>query len=368
MKKEFSITPWKVEGDINYQELIKKFGLQPLEDLPEIFKKNQLFRRKIIFAHRDFGRIVSAVQNKKKFVVMTGLMPTGKFHLGHAVLVNQMVFYQSLGAKIFIAVADLEAYNFRGQSLEESKKIALKEYIPNYIALGLKPKNVEIYFQSARSKDGKKSNAYYSLQNLLAKHVTLNEFKAIYGEISPGKMLSALLQASDMLHPQLEEFKSNCPVVIPVGSDQDPHIRLARDISQRIKKPKFLQFSSTYHFFAPGLKGGKMSASDPLSYIAMTDSPKEIENKIKKYAFSGGQKTIKEHRAKGGNPSVDVSFQYLKFFFEIDDKKLAQIEEDYKSGKLLSEELKKIAIEKINTFLEEHQAKMKKVDLEKFIN
>ena len=31
-------------------------------------------------------------------------------------------FFQKLGAKIYIAVADLEAYNARGQSLEESKK------------------------------------------------------------------------------------------------------------------------------------------------------------------------------------------------------------------------------------------------------
>ena len=133
---------------------------------------------------------------------MTGLMPTGKMHLGHALVAKQFPFYQKLGAKIFIAVADIEAYNARGQSLEESRKIALEEYITNYIALGLNPKTVEIYFQSERSQDTNKSNAYYRLQNLLAKHATFNEFKAVYGDISPGKMLSSLLQASDMLHPQ----------------------------------------------------------------------------------------------------------------------------------------------------------------------
>ncbi len=349
------VNPWEVSGNINYEKLIKEFGVTPIKDLPDIFNKNILFRRKTIFAHRDIQRILEAVNNKKPFAMMTGLMPTGKFHIGHMILAQQMIFYQNLGAKIYIAVADIEAYNTRNQSLEESKKIAIEEYILNYIALGLKPKNCEIYFQSARSQNGEKSNAYYKLQNLLAKHASFNEFKAVYGEITPGKMVSSLLQASDMLHPQLPEFnKHPIPTIVPVGIDQDPHLRLARDISQRIKSPKFIQLSSTYHSFVPGLGGGKMSSSDPNSFIALTDSPKEVERKINKYAFSGGRATLEEHRKHGGNPDVDVSFQYLKAFFEESDNILFQIEKDYRSGKLLTGDLKKYTIKKINDFLKEH--------------
>jgi tryptophanyl-tRNA synthetase len=354
------MNPWDVKGEINYNKLVKEFGLSPVNQLPEIFNKEILFRRKIIFAHRDIQKILEAAKNRKKFVMMTGLMPTGKFHIGHAILAKQFVFYQKLGAKIYIAVADIESYNARGQSLEESRKIALEEYITNYIALGLKPENCEIYFQSERSKNPEKANAYYRLQNILARHATFNEFKAVYGDITPGKMLSALLQASDMLHPQLKEFEGVCPVLVPVGIDQDPHLRLARDISKRIKEPKFLQLSSTYHFFAPGLKGGKMSASDSNSYIALTDSPKEVKNKINKYAFSGGQPTLEEHKKKGGNPDIDVCFQYLRMFLEEDDKKLEQIYKDYKSGILSTGELKSYTIEKINAFLKEHQKKREK--------
>jgi tryptophanyl-tRNA synthetase len=369
MKKENKVTPWEVAGDIDYEKLTKEFGVSPMKELPEIFNKNILFRRKTVFAHRDIQRILEAIKDKKKFVMMTGLMPTGKFHIGHMLVAQQMIFYQNLGAKIYIAVADLEAYNARQQSLEESRNIAVEQYLLNYIALGLKPENCEIYFQSQRSNDAKKSNAYYSLQNLLSRYATFNEFKAVYGEISPGKMLSALIQASDMLHPQLPEFENLCPVVVPVGIDQDPHIRLARDISQRIKNPRFIQLSSTYHTFMPGLSGGKMSSSDALSYIALTDSPEEVKKKINKYAFSGGQATIEEHRKKGGNPDVDVSFQYLKMFFEPDDKKLEKIEQDYRSGKLLTGELKTILIEKINKFLAEHQKKreLARKQLDKFI-
>jgi len=364
VKKVFN--PWEVSGKVDYEKLMDEFGIKALKNLPDIFNENVLFRRKIIFAHRDIQRILECIKEKKPFVMMTGLMPTGKFHIGHMILAQQFIFYQKLGAKIYIAVADLEAYNARNQSLEESRKIA-EEYISNYVALGLDLKKCDIYFQSERSKDAEKSNVYYRLQNLLSRHASFNEFKAVYGEISPGKMLSVLLQASDMLHPQLKEFEGSkdnkgIPVLVPVGIDQDPHLRLARDISKRINnysKEKFIQLSSTYHFFMPGLSGGKMSSSDANSYIALSDSASEVKNKINKYAFSGGRDTLEEHKKKGGNPDVDVSFQYLKFFFEDNDKKLAEIEKDYRSGKLTTGELKKYTIEKINNFLKEHQERQK---------
>lgn len=357
-EKESKVTPWEVSGDVDYEKLIKRFGVSHLNELPGVFNENLLFRRKIVFAHRDIQRILETIKAKKPFVMMTGLMPTGKFHIGHMILAQQIVFYQKLGARIYIAVADIEAYNIRGQSLRESRRIALEEYIPNYIALGLKPTNCEIYFQSERSKDAKKANAYYRLQNVLARHATFNEFKGVYGEISPGKMLSALLQASDMLHPQLKEFEGQMPVLVPVGIDQDPHLRLARDISKRIKG--FIQLSSTYHTFVSGLGKGKMSSSDINSFIALTDSEKEVERKIKRYAFSGGRATLKEHQEKGGNPDVDVSFQYLKMMFEPDDDKLQKIYDDYKSGKLSTGKLKEILIKKINAFLKQHQRKREK--------
>ena len=314
-----------------------------------------------IFAHRGFGNIISAIEHKKPFVMMTGLMPTGKFHIGHMILAKQIIFYQHLGAKVYICVADIEAYNARGQSLEESRQNALEEYILNYIALGLKPENCVIYFQSDRSKDAREANAYYRLQNLLAKHATFNEFKAVYGEITPGKMISALLQASDMLHPQLHEFEGSVPVLVPVGIDQDPHIRLARDLSGRIKLPNvaFKELCSTYHTFIPGLTGGKMSSSGATSYIALTDTPDDAAKKVRKYAFSGGRDTVDEHRRLGGNPDIDVSYQWLRIF-EDDDKLLKKIYDDYKSGSLLSGELKNLLIDKLTTFLTEHQKNREK--------
>ena len=254
--------------------------------------------------------------------------------------------------------------------MKKLRETAIKEYLTNYVALGLDLKKCDFYFQSNRSTDAKKANAYYALAGMFARHATFNEFKAVYGEISPGKIISSLFQASDMLHPQLPEFEGKpLPVVVPVGADQDPHLRLARDMSQKINEYKFIQLSSTYHTFLPGLKGGKMSSSDPTSYIALTDSPEDAAKKVKKYAFSGGRDTVEEHRKYGGNPDIDVSFQMLKYGIEPDDKKLKQIYDDYESGKMLTGELKQILIDKLGAFLKEHQEKREKAKsiVDKFI-
>jgi tryptophanyl-tRNA synthetase len=122
----------------------------------------------------------------------------------------------------------------------------------------------------------------------------------------------------------------------------------------------------------PGLKGAKskMSSSDPNSFIALTDNPKTVKNKINKYAFSGGKETLEEHKRLGGNPDIDVSFQYLRMFLEEDDDKLQEIYNDYKSGKLTTGELKKYTIDKLNSFLKDHQAKREKAKkvIDKFLN
>ena len=56
----------------------------------------------------------------------------------------------------------------------------------------------------------------------------------------------------------------------------------------------------------------------------MTDTPNQIKSKINKHAFSGGQETEEEHRRLGGNPDVDVSYQYLTFMLD-DDEELTKM-------------------------------------------
>jgi len=349
------IDPWEVKEVKNYKKLMKEFGVNSFSQYAKKLKNAPLeIKRELVIGHKDFNRIYDCIEKKKEFAVLTGLMPSGVFHFGHMSVINQVIYYQKLGAKIYLLAADLEANLTRNIPLEEAKKIAIEEYLTNYIALGLSKKNLKFYFQTEGPKNNEKE--YMNLSKLASAKTTFNEIKDIYGDINPQKLISALTQVADIIYPQLEGTKTT---LTPIGFDQLNHSNLARDIASRMN---FSLPCFTFHKLVPGLQGAntKMSSSKPETYIALTDSKKEVEAKIKKYAFSGGQPSLKEHKEKGGNPDVDVSYIYLKTFFEPNDNKLKKIYDDYKSGKLLTSELKEITIEKINSFLKTHQIKREK--------
>tara|TARA_Y100000589_G_scaffold329628_1_gene376761 strand:- start:1705 stop:3066 length:1362 start_codon:yes stop_codon:yes gene_type:complete len=434
------IDPWASKGIKNYDEICEKFGLEKIDHttLPE---PTHLHRRGIVFAHRDLDSILNARKAGKPFGVLSGLMPSGQMHLGHKMVIDQARWFQDLGGDVTIAVADLEAHATRGLSLEKCRKYAVEEYISNYAGMGLNPDKTSIYFQSERA-------IVQKMGFTLGTKTNLSEMEAIYGfkgKTSLAHVQSPLVQAGDIVHPQLEEYGGLRPIVVPVGMDQDPHIRLTRgmvsktnwfnvnknklgnltiglsiqdnnqdimgmrsdggiDKNQRkividkaisaINKagynqinsnPKhgtidikdataenyseiqyellslerqlggmgLMQPSSTYHQFAVGMTGGKMSSSMPETTIFLNDSMKTMEKKIKS-SFSGGQPTVEEHRKKGGNPDIDVAYQYLRYFFEENDNELEKIREEYVSGKLLTGEIKSICIEKAESWMKEH--------------
>lgn len=159
--------------------------------------------------------------------------------------------------------------------------------------------------------------------------------------------------------PQIFGDRKDIPCLIPCAIDQDPYFRLTRDVAKRLKYPK----PSLIHAkFFPALQGPqtKMSASVDSSAIFMTDTAKQIKNKINKHAFSGGGATLEEHRANGGNPDVDVAYQYLSFFLE-DDEELQKIHDSYKSGELMTGDLKKICIELLQKFVGDFQERKSKI-------
>ena len=170
--------------------------------------------------------------------MLSGIMPSSeKIHFGTKMVVENIRYFQQHNAETYILVADLEAASARGVSLEEARKRALEFHIPAYVALGLDIKKTIFYFQS---ENREVMNHAYEF----AKKITLNEFKAIYGNADPGRIFGAITQVADILYPQLEE---RMPGIIPVGIDQDPHIRLTRDIVRRTRGKKFFLVSSLYH-------------------------------------------------------------------------------------------------------------------------
>jgi len=230
------------------------------------------------------------------------------------------------------------------------------------IALGFDPKKTHFII------DTQHANLMYPEAVKIAKKITYSTAKASFGfkdSTNIGAIFYTSMQAVPAILPSVIK-KKNIPCLIPLAIDQDPHFRVARDVYPKLG---FYKPAIIHARFLGGLgAGGKMSASDEYSAVYTTDSPALVRKKVMR-AFSGGRKTMAEHRKKGGNPDIDVAYQWLYYIFEPDDKKLAKIRRDYKSGKLLTGELKNYLIEKINTFLKEHQKKreLAKKKLDKFI-
>lgn len=109
-----------------------------------------------------------------------------------------------------------------------------------------------------------------------------------------------------------------------------------------------------HNSFIPGLKGidSKMSASEPNTAIFMSDTNKQVHNKIMRHAFSGGRDTAEEQREFGANVAVDVSCRYLSIYGRFNEfiPKLTgfdpnKILDDYSNGIILTGTLKKILID-----------------------
>ncbi|MFB6209219.1 MAG: tryptophan--tRNA ligase [Candidatus Nanohaloarchaea archaeon] len=344
------IDPW---GDVeigNYREKMEKFGIEPIEEVEDRMPDHRFIRRNIVFGHRDLDVLLDAKEDGEDFAMITGIMPSGIFHFGHKCVVDQIKMYQQMGAEVTIAAADIESYNTRDISFEEAREMVVEQYLKNYAALGIDIESVDFYFQSQAGND------HLARSKMFAKHLTQNEMEATYGNAEPGKIASALTQYADILRPQFPENGGPKPTVVPVGLDQDPHIRLTREVASKYRRQDFVKPSSTYNKFMRGLQGGKMSSSDPKSYIALTDSIEEAKQKIDE-AKTGGQDSVEEHRKKGADLSEDMVFELLTFHLVEDDSELQRIKQEYSSGKMLSGELKQIARQKMEEFLNEHQQK-----------
>jgi len=375
------IDPWS-SGDIkDYEKLISQFGMESIEKYRKKYANLLYMRRGIIFGHRDFEKIAEAIEKKKTFAMMTGLMPSGLMHLGHKMVADEIIWFQKNGAETYVCAADVESYLLRDVSFTEAKEVAVEEYLLNYIALGLSPKKFTFWFQSDYRTD------YYRLRDMAAKRVTFNELSAIYGGLTTGKIVSVLTQVADILHPQLPELGGPRPVVVPVGADQDPHLRLTRDIASRLNAKRYpstrvlvgkrgtavivpkerdakIDFpcippSATYHKFQQGLTGGKMSSSDPKSYIALSEKPENAAKKIMS-AKTGGRTTTSEQKKLGGQPEECMVFELYKYHLIDDDKELAKVYNECRAGRILCGECKKNCADKIVEFLNKHHKKREK--------
>lgn len=408
------INPWANQQTLDIQRLFSEFGIEPIDNIIGLLPEVPYFmKRGIVIGHRDYTPIAGCIRDGKPFHILTGFMPSGHPHLGHLMVMKEVVWHVQQGGNGFITIADREAHAVRDTSWEKCREYG-REYLACLYALGFEGKT---YFQSRNEL--LKDLAFES-----SIRVNLSELQSIYGfsqETSLGHMMSVITQVADILYPQVESYPA--PTVVPVGIDQDPHIRLTRGVAHKLRMftvedrgqyisvrsknappaaldmvhnryPRskkyeghvdipgsactevsavvreieisfggfgFFSPSSTYHLFIPGLQGGKMSSSIPESTISFTE-PDEIVKKKVMAALTGGRATLAEQREQGGEPERCPLFLLNLFHMVDDEPQLEEIRTKCRSGQLMCGQCKKETAERTLSFIHDMQEKMAAVE------
>ncbi|ODV97046.1 hypothetical protein PACTADRAFT_1629 [Pachysolen tannophilus NRRL Y-2460] len=372
------ITPWEVEGavvngklqGIDYQKLVEQFGtklitLETMKRFKEVTGRepHHFMKKGLFFSERDFNKILDLYEAGQPFFLYTGRGPSSdSIHCGHMVPFIFTKWLQDVfDVPLVIELTDDEKFLFKQKLTIDDVKNFAKENAKDIIAVGFNPENTFIFSDLEYMNSG-----FYENVVRTSRQITTSTAKAVFGfqdSDSIGKLHFASVQISAAFpssFPGVLDLPPKTPCLIPCAIDQDPYFRVCRDVADKLK---FSKPSLIHSRFFPALQGAttKMSASDENTAIFMTDTAKQIQKKINKYAFSGGQVTVEEHRKLGGNPDIDVAYQYLSFF-EDDDQILKKISDDYKSGELLSGELKKLCSDKLTEFVLGFQERRSKID------
>ena len=106
------------------------------------------------------------------------------------------------------------------------------------------------------------------------------------------------------------------------STDRHPTRDIAAKRRYNVDKPGALLSK-----FLPSLEGpGKMSSSDEVPRILLSDNRETVVSKIHTHAYSGGPSSIEAHQEQGGNPEVAMSYQLLYYFFEESDERVEQLQ------------------------------------------
>lgn len=361
------VTPWAVEGDVNYDKLIKDFGCQAIDqgilDRMERLtgkRPHHFLRRGLFFSHRDLNLLLDVYERGEPFYLYTGRGPSSEsMHTGHLVpFMFTKWLQETFKVPLVIQLTDDEKFYFKNLTIEEIDRMT-HENLKDIIALGFDPELTFIF------KDFDYVGHMYRIIAHIERAYTASQVRGCFGfklEDNCGRWMFPAIQAAPAFSASFPHIfpanKGNVSCLIPQAIDQDPYFRLTRDIAPRLK---YLKPAVIHSKFFPGLSGskGKMSSSVGAA-VFLTDTPKAIKEKINKHAFSGGGATKEEHFALGGNTAVDVPIQWLRFFLE-DDAQLEKIQRDYMLGRMMTGEVKKVLIEVLTKIVTDHQAARRKV-------
>ncbi len=282
-----------------------------------------------------------------KKVILSGMRPTGKLHLGHWVgaLSNWVKLQKEY--QCFFMVADWHALMSDYQSPDNIKENTL-EITKDWLACGIDPLKSVLFVQSEVSQHLELAMVF-SLLTPLGWLERCTTYKEQLRELK-GRMLATygflgypVLQAAD-----IALYNADC---VPVGMDQLPHLELAREIIRKFHKLyKKNIFKEPGPILTPvpklvGIDNRKMSKSYNNS-IALSDS----EGVLKQKVFSMYTDPKRTRADIPGTVEGNPVFIYHDLF-NPDPAEVKDLKERYQAGKVGDVEVKEKLYQALNKFL-----------------
>jgi tryptophanyl-tRNA synthetase len=286
--------------------------------------------------------------------IFSGIQPSGTLHIGNFLgAVKNWVALQEKYDSIF-CIVDLHAITVP-QDPEALRQKTL-ELAKTYLAAGIDTQESTIFVQSHIPEHTELAWILNTITKI-PELERMTQFKDKAGEqrqnSNAGLFNYPVLMAADILL-----YDTN---VVPVGEDQLQHVELARTLAKRFNQ----QFGETFVVPEPyivkegmrimGLddpaKKMSKSAASELNYIALTDTPEKIREKIKRAVTDSG-KSIKY---SDDQPAIR---NLINIYSLLDNVLPEEVENIYK-GKSYSEfkaDLAEVVVDFLKIFQEKYAA------------
>ena len=257
--------------------------------------------------------------------IFSGVQPTGSIHIGNYLgAIKNWAELQNEYDSVY-CIVDLHALTIPQDPEKLRKKII--EVASIYLASGLDPEKCILFVQS-HVKEHTELAWLLNTVTPISELERMTQFKdkaqQFKNNINMGLFNYPVLMAADILL-----YKTD---IVPVGEDQKQHVEMARTIARKFNN----QFGET--FILPNalikkenarimgldnpLNKMSKSSSNLYNYIAMTDSPDIIQDKIKK-AVTDSEQGIKY------TPKRPAIANLMTIYSAFSNLSLDKIEEKY---------------------------------------
>lgn len=222
--------------------------------------------------------------------IFSGIQPSGNLHLGNYLGAIQNWLKLQDEYESFFCVVDLHAITVPQDPSVLQKKIL--EVAKIYLAAGINPGKSTIFIQSHVKEHAELCWILNTIARMpeLERMTQFKDKTQKQKEAGVGLFDYPVLMAADILLYDTD--------LVPVGEDQFQHLELTRKLAQRFNH----KFGETFkvpetHFQKEGMrimglddptKKMSKSAVSEYNYIALTDSPEKIREKIKKAVTDSG--------------------------------------------------------------------------------